>query len=111
MVTVRLTGQGPFDDDLCGVPDVAVLLVIAIEGAGDDLAVGIVDVLLEGAEVDAADVDDAGGVEGLIRSGGEDFEVIIGLFDEILLFAVDLDDAGVGGERDEFIGRESAHQQ
>ena len=112
MVMVRLYwSMGRRMMILDGKPDVAVLLVVAVEGAGDDVAGGVVDVLLVGQQVDAADVDDAEGVGDLVLGWDEEFEVVVGLFDEILLLAVGSDDAGVGGEGDELVGAESADEQ
>jgi hypothetical protein len=94
------------DDDEGREVDVAVFLVIGIGCAGDDTASGVVDVLLVGQQVGSADVDDALGVDGLALGLGEDFEIVVGLFEEIFLFVSGLDHTNVLGEGDDLAGSE-----
>ena len=62
------------DDDFGGEVDVAEVLVVAVEGLGFDLAVGVVDVLAPGEQIGAADVDDAQGAGDLALRLGEELD-------------------------------------
>src|ERR1039458_7643969 len=57
-----------------GEADVAELPVVAVKGLGCDHAIGVVDVLLVGQQVDAADVNDTQGTSSVAVGLGEELE-------------------------------------
>lgn len=96
--------ERPFDDDAGREGDSVEGLVVGVEGAGGDLALVVVDVLLVGQEIAAADVDDAEGAGKGAMGLGEELDVVVWLFDEVVLLAGVLVDADVLGKRDDVVG-------
>ena len=94
-----------------GEGDVAGLLILGVEGARDDQPFVVVDVLLVGQQVAAADVDDAPDVGDLTLGLGEDLDVVVGLFDQVFLFLGVLEDAVVGGEGVDLLRLDAADEE
>jgi hypothetical protein len=99
------------DFDLHGEGGVAEFLIVAVESASDDGAVGAVDVLLVREEVIAADVDDADGMGGLAFGLSEKLEVVVLLLDEIFFVFFICDDARVLGEDDDLVGTQAMNEE